>query len=53
MEFFEAMGVGATEGSKQKLDTADLCVGIFAHRYGYREEGYEQSVIEIEFDHAG
>jgi tetratricopeptide (TPR) repeat protein len=53
MELFEAMGVGATEGSKQKLDTTDLYVGIFAHRYGYVEEGYEQSVTEIEFDYAG
>jgi tetratricopeptide (TPR) repeat protein len=52
MEFFEAMGVGATRGSKQKLDDADLYVGIFAHRYGYIEEGYEQSVTEIEFDYA-
>src|SRR5215210_88011 len=53
MEFFEAMGVGATEGSKRQLDDADLYVGIFAHRYGYREEGHEQSVTEIEFDYAG
>jgi hypothetical protein len=53
MELFEAMGVGATEGSKQKLDTADLYFGVFAHRYGYIEGGYEQSVTEIEFDYAG
>src|SRR5215210_3485675 len=53
MEFFEAMGIGATKGSKQKLDTAELYVGIFAHRYGYIEEGHEQSVTEIEFDYAG
>nr|VFK22876.1 MAG: TIR domain-containing protein [Candidatus Kentron sp. MB] len=53
MEFFEAMGVGAVEGSKRKLDEADLYVGIFAHRYGYIEAGQEKSVTEIEFDHAG
>ena len=52
MEFFEAMGIGATEGSKSKLDDADLYVGIFAHRYGYIEDGYEKSVTEIEFDYA-
>ena len=52
MEFFEAMGIGATEGSKSKLDEADVYVGIFAHRYGYIEDGYDKSVTEIEFDYA-
>jgi len=53
MEYFGPMGVGATEGSKRKLDEADLYVGIFAHRYGYIEDGYDKSVTEIEFDYAG
>jgi len=53
MEFFEAMGVGASEGSKRKLDDADLYVGIFAHRYGYIENGYKDSVTVVEFDYAG
>jgi tetratricopeptide (TPR) repeat protein len=53
MENFEAMGVGATEGSKRKLKEADLYVGIIAHRYGYIEQGYNHSVTEIEFDYAG
>src|SRR5215470_16980170 len=53
MENFEAMGVGATEGSKRKLRDADLYVGIIAHRYGYIESGHERSVTEIEFDYAG
>lgn len=53
MEFFEAMGKGATEGSKLKMDAADLYVGIYAHRYGYIEAGYEKSVTENEFDYAG
>ncbi len=52
MEHFEAMGLGATAGSKKKLDTADLYVGIYAHRYGYIEQGYAKSVTEIEFEHA-
>lgn len=51
MEFFESMGAGATEGSKRKLDAADVYVGIFAHRYGYIEAG-EKSITEEEFDHA-
>lgn len=53
MEFFEAMGVGATAGSKRKLDDSNLYVGLFAHRYGYIEAGYIASVTEIEFDYAG
>lgn len=53
MEDFEAMGVGATEGSKRKLNKTDLYVGIVAHRYGYIENGYPSSVTEIEFDYAG
>jgi hypothetical protein len=52
MKFFEAMAKGATEGSKQKLDEADLYLGIFAHRYGYVEEGYPASVTECEYDYA-
>ena len=53
MEFFSAMGQGATEGSKKKVDESNLYVGIFAHRYGYIEHGYEKSVTETEFDYAG
>lgn len=55
MEYFDAMGAGATAGSKKKLEQSDLYVGIFAHRYGYIETdaGYDKSVTEIEFDYAG
>jgi len=53
MEHFEVMGLGATEGSKLKLDRADGYVGIFAHRYGYIEQGHDKSVTEIEFEYAG
>lgn len=53
MENFPAMGVGATEASKSRLREADVYVGIFAHRYGYIEPGYDKSVTEIEFDYAG
>ena len=52
MEYFEAMGVGATAGSLEKLKDAQLYVGIFAHRYGYVENGYEKSVTELEFENA-
>jgi hypothetical protein len=53
MEFFGAMGAAATEGSKRKLNEADVYVGTFAHRYGYIEEGYDLSVTELEYDYAG
>lgn len=52
MEYFEAMSAGATEGSLRKIDEADLYVGIFAHRYGYIEPGYEKAVTELELDRA-
>ncbi len=53
MEFFAATDAGATAGSKRKMDDSDLYVGIFAHRYGYIEAGYDRSVTEIEYDYAG
>lgn len=53
MEFFSAMGSGATNGSRKKVEESDLYVGIFAHRYGYIEDGFDKSVTEIEFDFAG
>ena len=52
MEQFESMGLGATAGSKRKLEEADVYVGIIANRYGYIEEGYDKSVTELEFDYA-
>src|SRR6266700_3719692 len=53
MEFFEAMGDGATAGSKKKLDVADLYLGFYAHRYGYEEPGCKKGVTEEEYDYAG
>lgn len=53
MEYFEAMGVGATEGSLRKVDQADVFVGIYAHRYGYIEAGQAASVTELEYERAG
>lgn len=52
MEYFEAIGAGATAGSRRKLEDADVYVGIFAHRYGFVEPGEPASVTELEFDHA-
>ena len=53
METFEAVGAGATEASRRKLDDADVYVGIFAHRYGYIEAGHDKSVTELEDRHPG
>jgi len=52
MEDFEAMGVGATDGSLAKVDQADAFLGLFAYRYGYVEPGRPASVTELEFDRA-
>jgi NB-ARC domain/Domain of unknown function (DUF4062) len=53
MEFFGAMPAGASEASKERLAGSNVYVGLFAHRYGYVEDGYDCSVTEIEFDYAG
>src|SRR5436309_3560817 len=52
MEDFPATGRGATAASLAQLDKARVYVGVFAHRYGYIEHGYDRSVTECEFDHA-
>lgn len=53
MEYWEAMDAGATEASLNKLKGCDLYIGIFAHRYGYCEDGYEgKSVTEMEYEAA-
>src|SRR6476660_1435542 len=52
MEFWESMGVGASQGSLAKLDGCHVFVGFLAHRYGYIEDGYDRSVTELEFAHA-
>lgn len=53
MDFFAAMGTAPTEGCKEKLDEADVYVGIIAHRYGSIPAGKTRSFTEIEFDYAG
>src|SRR4051812_37317356 len=53
MELFESMGAGATAASLGKLREVDLFVCLVAHRYGYVEEGYDKSVVHLEFEHAG
>jgi NB-ARC domain/Domain of unknown function (DUF4062) len=52
MEFFGAADAGATAGSRGNVTRAQGYVGIYAHRYGYIEKGYDKSVTELEFDRA-
>jgi hypothetical protein len=52
MELFEGRGASAIESSKRELAQANLYVGIFAHRYGYIEQGYTKAASELEFDYA-
>lgn len=44
--------MGATAGSRSKLDGAGVYVGIIAWRYSYVEPGLTTSVTEAEFDYA-
>ncbi|HEY7769569.1 NB-ARC domain-containing protein, partial [Longimicrobium sp.] len=43
----------AAEASRRMLRQSALYVGIFAHRYGYREPGHECGIAEEEFEYAG
>ena len=52
MQFLGPIGRGATSGSDERLKQANLYLGIFPHRYGYIEEGYNCRVTEAEFDYA-
>ncbi|MEM7308202.1 MAG: NB-ARC domain-containing protein [Planctomycetota bacterium] len=53
MEHFEVEGSGAADASTAKLDTCDVYVGVFAHRYGTVDVARGVSIVEHEYDHAG
>ena len=52
MEYFEAMDIGAVEGSLRKVREAQIYVGILAHRYGFIPPDETRSITEMEFDEA-
>lgn len=52
MEVFGARPVQATEACLQEIDSSDVVVGIYAHRYGYIPEGSQISITEQEFEFA-
>ena len=52
MEFLPAASEDARTISLQKVDEADIYLGIFANRYGYIPRGYRTSITEMEFRRA-
>src|SRR4051794_9607382 len=52
MEYFPAMDASAVNLCMDKVDEAELYIGIFAHRYGFCPEEYNISITEMEFNRA-
>jgi hypothetical protein len=52
MENFGSKVGDATSVSLKEVQKADLFVGIYAHRYGYRPDDGKISVTEMEYDEA-
>ena len=52
MEIFGARLEEPQEACLREIDTCDMFVGIYAHRYGYIPPGSEQLIIKSEFRHA-
>lgn len=52
MEHLPARDTDAVRVSMEMVDRADIYIGIFAWRYGYRPEGHEISITEMEFNRA-
>ena len=52
MEVFGARPEEPQEACFREIDTCDIFVGIYAHRYGYIPPGTEQSITKAEFHHA-
>ncbi len=52
MEVFGARPGEATAICFDEIDSSDVFVGIYAHRYGYIPDGSEISITEQEFDFA-
>lgn len=49
MEHFPAVSRDAVEECKAKVEEADVFIGIYADRYGYRPRGQHQSITELEY----
>jgi len=52
MEVFGARPEDAREASLREVETCELFVGIYAHRYGYQPAGSDISITEAEYRQA-
>ena len=50
MENWPAIDADGVKASIDKVDSADVYIGVFGYRYGYIPKGSEISVTEIEYD---
>jgi hypothetical protein len=53
MEHLPASDADAIAESLRMVDESAIYLGILAHRYGYIPKGYNISITEIEYNHAG
>lgn len=52
MEHWPVQDTGAIEVCKHKVESADIYIGIYAYRYGWKPENYDKSITEMEYDWA-
>ncbi|GEM_PF-1087494 len=53
MERWSVTGEDPVNVCKRKVEQAEIYLGIFAHRYGWRPDGYDnKSITELEYDWA-
>src|SRR5258708_1244852 len=52
MEYFTAMDANALEACRQKVQSCDVFIGIYAHRFGYIPDGQSKSITEMEYEWA-
>ena len=52
MEVFGARPENATYVCRSEIGESDIFVGIYAHRYGFIPEGFQQSITEMEYHFA-
>jgi len=49
MEYWPALDADGVTASLQKVDAAEIYIGVFAHRYGYVPKGHNVSITELEY----
>ena len=54
MEHWPVSGENPVDLCHEKVQNAEIYLGIYAHRYGWRPDGYDgKSITELEYDWAG